>query len=352
MLLPETLALHDQEKYEFHYVYFLPWKNQLVSAIEENGGKITCLNAKNNIKILASYGKIIRYIKQHDIQLLHCHLPWAGFVGRLVHKLTGIPVLYTEHNKQERYHKITFIINKFTFNWQNKVLGVSDDVCSSIQKNINPKIEVATLLNGVNTEKFQRQREDKTIREELKIPDEGIVVGTVAVFRFQKRLVEWLQVMKEVTDKDSRYYGIVVGDGPLKEEIHAEHKRLGLEGKVFFAGLQSVVKPWFNAFDMYMMVSVFEGLPIALLEAMSMECAVVTTDAGGIKEVITNRSLGRMVGVDNYAELSTELLALNSAAERQQLATNGRNHIVKNFSMELMVNELERVYNQTLKSSV
>ncbi|HMQ00995.1 MAG TPA: glycosyl transferase, partial [Cyclobacteriaceae bacterium] len=107
MLLPETLKLHDQSKFEFHYIYFLPWKNQLVQALEAAGGKVICLPAGNNISILFQYRKVIQYIKSHNIQLVHAHLPWAGFVSRLVKIFCPISLIYTEHNKQERYHFLT-----------------------------------------------------------------------------------------------------------------------------------------------------------------------------------------------------------------------------------------------------
>ena len=188
MLLQETLKKHNQEDFEFHYIYFLPWKNQMEEAIQDAGGKVTCFSAKNNIILLFQFKKIIRYCRENQIQLIHAHLPWAGFVSRLVHSLTKIPVLYTEHNMQERYHFLTKTINKLTFNRQSLGIGVSDDVSHSIQKNIHPTIPVQTVLNGVNTDSFQRKGSfaDSSIRKQFGIPSDAFVVGTVAVFRFQK----------------------------------------------------------------------------------------------------------------------------------------------------------------------
>ena len=165
MLLPETLKLHDKEKFEFNYIYFLPWKDQMVEAIEEAGGKVTCFEAKDNIRLLLQYKRIISYCKEHKIDLIHCHLPWAGFVGRLVHRKIGTQVIYTEHNMQERYHLATKSINKISFNSQNLALGVSQDVTDSIKKNIQPVIPVRTLLNGVNTQSFQRSGNSKIMVE-------------------------------------------------------------------------------------------------------------------------------------------------------------------------------------------
>lgn len=344
MLLPETLKLHDKENFEFHYIYFLPWKDQMVGELQNASGKVTCFEAKNNIRLLLQYKKIVAYCKEHKIDLIHCHLPWAGFVGRLIHSKIGIPMLYTEHNMQERYHSITKTINKLTFNSQSLALGVSQDVTASIKRNINPKIPIRTLLNGVNTTSFQRSGHSK-IPSEMGIPRDAVVIGNVAVFRFQKRLVEWLQVIKKLRDKNPNVFGIIVGAGPLEEEIKTVWKNLELENIVFFPGLKTDVKPYFEAIDIFMMSSSFEGLPIALLEAMSMECAVVSTDAGGIKEVIRNEQDGLICGVNEWQELSELCQILIDNPERLETYKKAaRERVVKNFSLKRMVDELEVIY--------
>jgi glycosyltransferase involved in cell wall biosynthesis len=344
MLLPETLKLHDKEKFEFHYIYFFPWKNQMVEALEEAKGRVSCFEAKDNIRLLVQYKKIIFYCRKQDINLIHCHLPWAGFVGRLVHRKTGIPVIYTEHNMQERYHIVTKTINKLSFNSQSLALGVSQDVSNSIKKNIKPKTPVQTLLNGVNTESFQKSVDSK-VRLELGIPKDAIVIGNVAVFRFQKRLLEWLQVIKKIREKNSNVYGIIVGNGPLEEEIKKAWNDLELEKVVFFPGLKTEVKPYYEAMDIFMMSSSFEGLPIALLEAISMQCAVVSTDAGGIKEVIRNGKDGIICPVDEWEQLVDKVQILID--EPQSLETfkiAGRRRVIESFSLQRMVKELEQLY--------
>jgi glycosyltransferase involved in cell wall biosynthesis len=347
MLLPETLKVHNQDLFEFHYIYFLPWKNQMVEAIEIAGGKVSCFSARNNIQLLLQYTKIIKYCKNHQIQLIHAHLPWAGFVSRLIHSKTGIPVIYTEHNLQERYHFITKYINKWSFNFQTLAIGVSQDVTQSIVHNINPTISCKTLLNGVDIQSFQRNNPEQrsVIRKQYDIPEDALLIGTVAVFRFQKRLDKWLEILSESIIKNPKIYGIIVGAGILEPEIYAKHKELNLEGKVFFSGIQTNVKPYYEAMDVFMMSSSFEGLPIALLEAMSMSCAIVSTNAGGIKEVIQNKENGILVAVDDWKKMSSSLLTLVENPSRlAYFQTEARKRVATNFSIKAMVTELESLY--------
>ncbi|HET8860570.1 glycosyltransferase family 4 protein [Marivirga sp.] len=381
MLLPETLKLHDQERFEFHYIYFLPWKDQMVEALKSAGGKVTCLPSKNNIQLMRQIGKVDQYVQEHKIDLIHAHLPWAGFLSRFLHKNTQIPVIYTEHNKQERYHKITFWMNKLTFNWQSKAISVSSDVETSIRKHIKPKVKVQTVLNGVNTDFFERKsfsqlaqeipnlKENKekntfqmnqggdkilpfdngneVLQNLLKQKQDNPniqVVGTIVVFRFQKRLVEWVKVFHQAVQSNPNLRGVIVGNGPFAEQLLKLRTELNLEDHLFLPGLQTNTKDWFSMMDIFMMSSEFEGLPIALLEAMSMECAIVSTDAGGVKEVIVEGESGLMVGVDEWLKLADNLGMLRDAELRSKLAKGGRKRVVEAFSLKRMVGELESVY--------
>lgn len=346
MLLPETLKLHDHSRFEFHYIYFLPWKNQMVNAICENGGRVTCLSASNNIKIVFKINELRRYVKKHSISIVHCHLPWAGVIGRLLYKLAVVQVMYTEHNKQERYHWVTRWMNNLTFNSQNLVVAVSNDVANSIKKNINPKVPIYVIPNGVNAHHFQRDQEaGNRIKRELEIPEDALVVGNVAVFRFQKRLKEWLAIFALLSIKHPQLYGILVGDGPLKAELISEIKKLGLEKKVIMVGLQTEVRPWLSAMDVFMMSSIFEGMPVALLEAMSMKCAIVTTDAGGVKEVVRHKENGLMVAVARWPQLELELdTLLLDPIFRRQLGESARKSVEENFDLKSMTERLERLY--------
>lgn len=346
MLLQETLKQHNRDRFEFHFIYFLPWKNQMVAGLEAAGGIVKNFPASNNVKIALQTKNIIRYIKENKIDMLHCHLPWAGFVGRFIYMRTHIPVIYTEHNKQERYHWITKTINKLTFNKQTKVIAVSEDVATSIQKNIHPAVPVQTILNGVNMQHFVRNvPAGMEQRRQLGIDENTVVIGTIAVFRFQKRLKEWIDLFKLLQQQYPSVKGIIVGDGILNNEIRAHLQAQQMEDHIILPGLQTEVLPWLSAMDIFMMTSEFEGLPVALLEAMSTECAVVCTDAGGIKEVIRNNVDGFMLPVENWKGLLEPLSYLvNNPGEIKSYGAKARKRVEESFSLKVMVQQIEQVY--------
>jgi glycosyltransferase involved in cell wall biosynthesis len=351
ILLPETLNKHDKERFQFHYLYFLPWKNQVVAEIQKAGGIVVCMPAKNNLQIMLKVRQIAAYVKQHNIQLIHCHLPWAGIVGRMVGKLTGVPVIYTEHNKWERYHKLTYYANKLSFSSQKKVIAVSGEVARSIQTHYrkkNPDVQV--VLNGTDTDKFSPSVPVlRDIRKELNITAGTKVIGVACVFRAQKRLTTWLEIASRVHAQHPNTYFIVVGDGVLREEVFAKARELDTEKYVHFAGLQTDMRSYLKAMDIFMMSSEFEGLPIALLEAMSMECIPACTAAGGIPELVKDKENGILVPVTEPLQLVEKLNeCLNNGDEMLRMKKEARKTVVDSFGMQKMVNELETIYSSIL----
>ena len=346
MLLPQTLQIHNQNKFEFYYVYFLPWKDQMVREIQSFGGKVTCFSASNNIKILQQSKNLVSYCRENRIDIVHSHLPWSGFLARMVYKKLGIPVIYTEHNIQERYHFVTKILNKWSFNSQTMALGVSEDATQSIIANIEPKISVKTLLNGVNTELFKRNLEKgNKIRAKYGIPKDAVVIGNVAVFRAQKGLDVWLKAFKRISTRNSGVFGLLVGAGPMEEEIKFSIKEMGLTENVILTGLQVDTVSFFSAMDIFMMSSNFEGLPVALLEAMSMECAVVSTKAGGVVEAVREDKDGFLCKVEDFHCLAEKTQILLSDEQlRKRMQNAARSRVESSFSLKRMVDELEEIY--------
>jgi glycosyltransferase involved in cell wall biosynthesis len=124
---------------------------------------------------------------------------------------------------------------------------------------------------------------------------------------------------------------------------------LNISDKIHFAGLQENVRPYFSLADIYLMTSDFEGLPIALLEAMSMSCAPVATAVGGIPEVIINDKSGILCEAGDVDGITNAVASLlNDEDKLARLKRGARKRIEENFSMKNMVKELENIYTEVL----
>ena len=349
-LLSEGLAYADRQRFSYIYGYFLPWKDALVDELKAQGADVYLFRSRNSVEILLRSPRVAQVLRKCRADLVHCHLPLAGVVGRLAGRFSRIPVVYTEHNLLERYHRFTRWANLATWRMQRKVVAVSNEVAASILEGTDHFTPVQVIQNGVNVQKFSPDKSAGVPgREAWRIPPDAMVVGTIAVFTPKKRLEDWLHAAFEIHQAYKGVRFLIVGDGPLRPELEALNERLGLDQVVHFAGLQEDVRPYLAAMDIYMMSSQFEGLPIALLEAMAMELPVVGTSVGGIPEVVVEGKTGLLVPPGEPSQLKAAVLKLiNDPQLRKDMGHLGRKLVSEKFGMERMIRELEEVYLEVL----
>ncbi|QDH79812.1 glycosyltransferase [Echinicola soli] len=347
-LIPETAGLHDKDKYAFYCLYFHHRPNSLIDELEGVGVKVNYLPS-SNFGFPWLINKVADYVKNHQIDIIHCHLPWAGVLGRCVGRMTGVKVVYTEHNMWERYHPLSRWLNKRTFGWQQGVIAVSEEVRGSVLRHYKPILKsplIKTIPNAVNTGKFQKDLGGRDrVRNRFGIPYDAPVIGQVAVFRTQKRLDRWIAVAKEIAQIHRDVHFILVGDGPERELVEKSIGRGAFASKVHLSGAQEKVVPYLSAMDVYMMTSEFEGLPVGMLEAMSCELPVLSTRVGGIGEVINDGVEGMLCPKDYTEKLAFAASALlTDRLRRQEMGKMARKRAASQFSLKRMVSALEEFY--------
>ena len=345
-LLPGTLRTADRRRFEYAYGYFLPWKDDLVGELRALDAEVTCFGARSRPGMLASARRVADRLEAWEADLVHCHLPLAGVVGRLAGRIAGVPAVYTEHNTLERYHALTRWLHLRTWGWQERAFAVSGPVAASLARRANGGVPVQVVRNGIDVERFDPERFEGTeIRARCGIPETALVVGTVAVFRTQKALGDWLEAARRIHAQmpDSRF--LLVGDGPERERLEQRAAELGLAEAVHFPGLQDDVRPWLAAMDLFVSASVFEGLPLALLEAMAMARPVVATRVGGVPEAVTDGSDGLLVEPRDPELLAERCLALLHDRNRGRcLGTEARRRVAADFGLQRMSRQLEAAY--------
>jgi glycosyltransferase involved in cell wall biosynthesis len=311
-----------------------------------------------NLGLVWQVKKVKEFILQHDIDLVHSHLPWAGILGRLVRRKTGIPLIYTEHNTWERYNRLSYWGNRLTFKLQDAAVFVSNEVALSTRLNLffdpltmPPPLLLKTIPNGVNTGKFKRDVAARTrVRRELGIAEQAIVVGKVAVFRSQKRLWLWVEQALEILRHHPETHFLLVGEGEWKQRIERQIEDSGQAARFHLIGVQKEIVPFLSAMDIYMSSSAYEGLPVAMLEAMSCGLPVVATRAGGIGEVVRHGMEGYLCEIEDHRELASLVLDLvRDKEKRRAFGEASRKRVEAHFSLEKMVQAIEGLYGQVLE---
>ena len=367
-LLIDSLPFLNRTKFEYHVAYLLPWKSFLVPELEREGIPVHCLGNAS----LANHGtartrslaemtllplalrRLLALQRRERFDVIQADLPWAGIVARMAGRWSAVPVIYTEHNLQERYHSLTRWANSVTYAWNHRVLAVSGEVAASIARwGLRNRTCVVTLPNGVPIEQIRAEASSTTdVRAELNIPANHFVVGTVAVFRSQKRLHDWLRVAAHIAASRSDVTFLLVGGGPLESQVRSSIEALGLSHCVRTPGFRPDGRRLMNVMDVYLMTSEFEGLPMALLEAMTLGKAVVSTDVGGIPEVLEAGVSGMLAPVGAIDQIASSVLnLLDDATRRRQMGAAGAARVELGFHIGRRVEAIENLYCEVLQEA-
>ena len=345
-LLAEGLRFADDARFEFAYGYFNPRLDALAPTLAAGGASVTCFSADNFGAMIAQAPRIARHLRALRVDLLHCHLPTAGVVGRVAGRLANVPVIYTEHNKPEWYRRPTFWTNAWTYGLQRHVVAVSGSVADSIRTYIKPRVPVTVIRNGIDVGAFQPDAgAGAGIRRKFGIPASAFVVGNVAALIPQKRLHDWVEAARLIRARHPETHFLLVGEGPVESELRPHIADCGLDGVVHLCGVQADVRPYLAAMDVYMMSSAYEGLPVALLEAMAMRCAPVCTAVGGIPEVMRDELAAYLTEAGHPGQLAERVGDLLARPElRRELASAARRTVERDFDIERMMRQLDALY--------
>ena len=338
----------DRDRFNYSAAYFLPWKDQLVEGIEAQGIPVTCFKQRVPYDLRALFA-LNRKLRKDKIDILHAHLPYSGLVGRLASKFSPVKkVVYSEHNVWERYNKVMRVANKFTYKMNDAVVAVSENVEESIRSgmNVGDSLRLNTIENGVDVEQLSTlSKASKWLKEELGIPAENRIVTCVANFTPKKRHTDLLAAAKRTLASTPDVSFVLVGIGPLLDDVKAEAKTLGIDKNVVFTGLREDAREIIAASDMFMLSSEFEGMPISVLEAMGTKTPVLSTRVGGLPEMLVEGTEGMMVDSLNPEKLSdaiNDLLANETL--RRSLAERAFVRVTNEFDIRHMVKRHEQLY--------
>lgn len=347
----ETLLLSasrhlDDESFHYRAGYFLPWKDALVPDLRAAGIGVTCFGINSHADPRA-VTRLARYVRDHDIHVIHAHLPYPGVVARTVGKLTGAKVVYTEHNVWTRLNPVMRFANRITFDLNAYAIAVSQEVADSMAGVDCERVEV--VENGIDYERLAATPDDSAaVRAEFGVPASDFLVGKVANLTPKKNhdalLVAFAGLHARRPDSSLLLVGQFAGrDAALRQRAES----LGIAHKVIMTGPRNDVPRLLRALDAFAISSDFEGLPVAMLEAMAIGVPVVATTVGGIPGVVQDGEHGLLVPPRRPDLLGSALVALAAEpALARAMAARAQRRVHEHFDISRMVRRVESIYHR------
>jgi len=290
--------------------------------------------------------EVQKFVDKNKIDIIHAHGYKENFYCLMI--LKQIKKISTNHlwklNSLKSY--IYCFIDSFAIRFFDYVVGVSSDICRQmILLQINNVIKVA---NGIDCKNYTPRTKNYELLKSLGVDSDKFILGMVSSLTPEKNHKVVFDALKVLNNQNIKL--VVVGDGCLKNDLIAYTKKIGVSDSVHFVGNQSNVVEFYSIFDVFILSSFSEGLPIALLEAMSCKKTVVASDVGEISYVVTNGYDGLLFDANSVSSLVNKLqLVINSTELCNYLSNNSRNTVCKNYSSLNMAYNYSVLYRNLLK---
>ena len=349
-LLVAAADAHDRQVVAPSCAFVLPHKDHLVGELEARGVPCTCL-AAGTFSIWP--WRLRSLLRDGGFDIVHVHAPMPGSVARVVARTLPSSkrpaFVTTEHNAVSTYRLPVRWANSITSRWDAATITVSDEAMQSLRG--RPRSRARSLQHGIDVESTSAQRVHRAdIRRELGFDDTGtgpedvIVIGTVANYREQKDYPNLLRAMAELRERGVACRLVAVGQGPLEQQVIAQVKELGLADIVTLTGFRPDATAVMSAFDVFVLASKWEGMPVALMEAFALGLPVVATAVGGVAEALTDGEDALLVPVsDTEALVGALRRVVCDAGERERLAAASRRR-ASDFDMSRAAPVIETIY--------
>jgi len=264
-----------------------------------------------------------------------------------------IPVFITGQRGIEDWKtKKEVFLEKVTSIFVDLYIGNSNACCDMLatRERISRK-KLYTIPNGIAFD-IPSDIAGKTasLSKQYQLPENKVIVGSVGRLQPVKGHHDFISAIPAVLRKCPDTYFIIVGEDHRGGELQRLAKNLGVEQSICFAGYRKDVAAWLNRFDIFVLPSLSEGMPVSVLEAMFMKKPVIATSVGGVPEVIENGEDGLLVPPKNPEELADAIVhMITDSALRESIAMKGYEKVQKQYRVDVMIKRYQDVFISLLK---
>jgi glycosyltransferase involved in cell wall biosynthesis len=296
--------------------------------------------------------RLLRLLRIEGIQVLHSHLFHANLLAPIVGRIANIPIIIATRHSADIYGRRREWVSSWVRRLCDAVVAVSEEVRDEeLRSSHLPPSKMIVIPNGVEIQAHAQL--DRTnivaLRGELGIPPNVPLIGTVASFKDYKGHTYLIDATVRILEQFPNAKVLFVGDGPLRTQLENKVEVLDLTDAIVFTGIRRDVRELLTLLDLFVLPSLSEALPVAVLEAMAAGRPVVATSVGGVPEAVVNGVTGLLVPPRNPTALAEAIVSLLSGPElRQQMGQAGRERVLQHFSVEQMVERTQTLYEQLL----
>ena len=337
-------------------------EGEIISEVKKRGVPLTIIpelvRELDLAKDFIALKKMISYFKAEKPHIVHTHSSKAGILGRWAARIARVPVIihtvhgWGHHNYQNIFVRRLFVLlERATEKITDKLIVVSDlNAEKGLKDNIGTEDKYTTIHSSIKLDDFIEHKGDTiALKKQIGLNPEFPVVGTVGRLSPQKNPLDFVRVAAAVKKQIPNVQFLFVGDGPLRPETEAFIKELGVSEDIFLPGLRKDIPELLSCMDIFILTSLWEGLPRVIPQAMASRLPVVANGVDGVNEVIDEGENGFIIPPGNVSLMTEKVVKLLSDHSlRIDMGTKGQKKAVQEFSLQKMVDKIQCLYDEVL----
>ena len=337
-------------------------EGSLIEEVRQRGVQLTIMpemvreiNPKNDLQAL---WKLYHLMRRKRYGIVHTHSSKAGIIGRLAARLAGTPVIvHTVHGWSFHEHmsspvrRTYILLERISAAYTSALIVVTQkDINKGLKYRIGKPEQYRLIRSAVPLDEFDPGSEDRSaVRQELGIPAGAFVMGNLGRFSAQKNPLDWVRLAGKVGRRYPQVFFLLVGDGPMRAQVEAALVSEEISERTLLTGLRRDAAHMLAAMDVFVLTSLWEGLPRVIPQAMLMGLPVVANRADGTVESISDGRTGFLCDpgdIDQMCERISNLI--ERPDERLSMGRHGQEYARHEFDLRQMISQIEALYTELL----
>jgi len=348
----------DKERFNVIFIY-LRGHGDEKNLLKEAGYEVFYLS---NIERINTFRfsilfKLVRILKEHNVDIIHCHAHKSTVYGTVAAVLAKTPVVMAHvHGLGRSRNFRRKLMNFLLFKKINRIVPVAESVKEDVLKNnwSVPEEKITVLENSIDYGRFA----DVSISKEdakriLGLASDAFVFGTVGRLAPTKGLSYLIEAFPKVKEQKPSAQLVLFGDGPCRAELEQQASNMSCRDSIHFLGHRDNIEQLLRGMDVFVLSSVAEGMPRAILEVMAAGIPCIATEVGGIPEIISGNNVGILVPPKDSESLAEAMVNVANLTDEklEKQVVKAQNRVRQFYSHQVVREKVRKLYESELKTS-
>jgi glycosyltransferase involved in cell wall biosynthesis len=294
---------------------------------------------------------------ENNIDIVHTHSSRAGFLGRKSAHAAKIPIIvhsahgFSFHEYQNPIiHRFYVLLERIVAKRSSALIAGGNDVKEyGLKKNIGSEDMYSVMYAGVDLDTFRKAKTGRSrYLKAFGLESAIFTVGMVGNLKKQKNPMEFVEIAKLVLDTERDIQFIFAGDGPLRKKVDKKLHKYGIEDKVKLVGWVDNPQDFMHCIDVFLLTSLWEGLPCTLSQAIAAGKPCLATRIGGNKEILQKANTGYLYEPGQVEEATKIIHSIKNNDQKKVTIEKSKEAYLKSFDFEHILEQHEQLYDKLL----